>query len=286
MLGQLKLPAKKVSYICLSKENISLIKHLTNLSKRSQVVRFYCYSRRSHKPFSGTHSSSKQSTSPLLQPGFPFTTKFSPSFWHMTWLTKATKPSPKSSSQWWGTLTLRSGETSLTVYLSLGHRCPRPVVSKGYKFEFKTLLPHFFQIHQKPPQRVVPVPPQDRFKGFYLNLLMVPKPKLIIFWIKSLNRHMASMDLHDAYLHVPICPPHQHFLTFVLADNPFKFVTLPSSSPFACKVFAKISACTSQNIQRQMLCRWPSSEGLISLQAIRKCPQDNLDAPGLWLGDQ
>ena len=38
---------------------------------------------------------------------------------------------------------------------------------------------------------------------------------------------MASIDIKDAYLHVPIHPTHQKFLRFAVEHRHFQFVALP-----------------------------------------------------------
>ncbi|KAM4015348.1 uncharacterized protein ACNLHF_002004 [Anomaloglossus baeobatrachus] len=37
---------------------------------------------------------------------------------------------------------------------------------------------------------------------------------------------LASIDIKDAYLHVPIAPEHQRFLRFVIEDEHFQFVVV------------------------------------------------------------
>lgn len=51
------------------------------------------------------------------------------------------------------------------------------------------------------------------------------------------GEHMASMDIQEAYLLVPIYPSHQLFLHFAVTDDYFKFVTLPFSLSSAPRLF-------------------------------------------------
>lgn len=132
----------------------------------------------------------------------------------------------------------------------------------------KSLLQELMQ------QKVISQVPKDQEgKGFYSHIFMVKKPSgkfRLILNLKVLNRsikykkfrmdtifsvrnlltpkcHMASIDLRDAYLHIPIAPPSQRFLR--LAVNlgggeiwHLQFRALPfglSSSP---RVFTKVMA--------------------------------------------
>lgn len=52
----------------------------------------------------------------------------------------------------------------------------------------------------------------------------------------------ASMDIKDAYLHVPIFTPHQKFLWSVVDDCHFQFVALPFGLSTASRVVTKVLA--------------------------------------------
>ncbi|CAJ0931053.1 unnamed protein product [Ranitomeya imitator] len=112
---------------------------------------------------------------------------------------------------------------------------------------------------------IVPVPEHERFKGFYSNLFVVPKKDgkvRPILDLKLLNkcvrvRHfrmeslrsvissmergefLASIDIKDAYLHIPIFPPHQRFLRFAIREDHFQFTALPFGLATAPRVFTK-----------------------------------------------
>lgn len=115
---------------------------------------------------------------------------------------------------------------------------------------------------------IVPVPTSERFQGFYSNLFMVPKKNgsvRPVLDLKLLNRHvrvrkfkmeslrsvvaslergefLASIDIQDAYLHVPIARSHQRFLRFAVGSTHFQFVALPFGLATAPRVFTKVLA--------------------------------------------
>ena len=53
---------------------------------------------------------------------------------------------------------------------------------------------------------------------------------------------LASLDLKDAYFHVPIRPSHQHYLRFAYDDKVFQFKVLPFGLSSAPRVFTKMLA--------------------------------------------
>lgn len=115
---------------------------------------------------------------------------------------------------------------------------------------------------------IVPVPQAERFQGFYSNLFTVPKKDgsvRPILDLKMLNRHvrvrkfkmeslrsvvaslergefLASIDIRDAYLHIPIARSHQRFLRFAVGSEHFQFVALPFGLATAPRVFTKVLA--------------------------------------------
>lgn len=52
----------------------------------------------------------------------------------------------------------------------------------------------------------------------------------------------VSVDIKDAYLHVPTFPPYQKFLQFVVEDHHFQFMALLFSLSMAPQVFSRILA--------------------------------------------
>ncbi|CAJ0946835.1 unnamed protein product [Ranitomeya imitator] len=117
---------------------------------------------------------------------------------------------------------------------------------------------------------IVPVPTAERFRGFYSNLFAVPKKGgsvRPILDLKHLNKYvwvchfrteslrstiasmekgeyLASMDMQDAYLHIPIAPAHQRFLRFAIDQDHYQFVAFPFGLATAPRVFTKVMAAT------------------------------------------
>ncbi|CAJ0929351.1 unnamed protein product [Ranitomeya imitator] len=117
---------------------------------------------------------------------------------------------------------------------------------------------------------IVPVPTAERFRGFYSNLFVVPKKGgsvRPILDLKQLNKYvrvrhfrmeslrsiiasmdkgeyLASIDIQDAYLHMPIAPAHQRFLRFAIDQDHYQFVALPFGLATAPRVFTKVMAAT------------------------------------------
>jgi hypothetical protein len=116
---------------------------------------------------------------------------------------------------------------------------------------------------------VVPVPPHQEGSGFYCTFFVVPKKdsnKLRpILNLKPLNVFIqkkrfkmetlknvknalqtddwiASIDLKDAYLHVPIRPSHQKYLRFKVMGQAYQWTVLPFGLASAPRVFTKVLA--------------------------------------------
>lgn len=112
----------------------------------------------------------------------------------------------------------------------------------------------------------VPVPLAEHFAGFYSTLFLVPKRTggwRPVIDLKRLNRHihpesfkmeslqmiiqavqptdwMISIDLQDAYLHVPILPAFQKYLRFAVGWIHLQFQALPFGLCTSPRVFTKI----------------------------------------------
>lgn len=56
------------------------------------------------------------------------------------------------------------------------------------------------------------------------------------------EEHIAYVDIQDAYMHVPIYPPHQRFLLVAVAENHFQFVALLFCLSSAPRMFIKVLA--------------------------------------------
>ena len=119
---------------------------------------------------------------------------------------------------------------------------------------------------------IVPVPLGQEGQGVYSHIFVVPKPSgkfRLIINLRPLNVHlqykkfrmenvyslrglllegvfMVTIDLRDAYLHVPICLDHQRFLRFALASaqgiQHWQFSALPFGLASSPRVFTKVLA--------------------------------------------
>jgi len=106
-----------------------------------------------------------------------------------------------------------------------------------------------------------------RTRGFYARVFLVPKKGgsyRPVFNLKPLNQHIhkrkfkmatvrtvaaairpgdfaVSIDLQDAYLHVPILPSHKKFLRFTFKGQTFQFRVLPFGLSSAPRSFTKLT---------------------------------------------
>ncbi|XP_063802384.1 uncharacterized protein LOC134970322 [Pseudophryne corroboree] len=113
---------------------------------------------------------------------------------------------------------------------------------------------------------IIPVPSHQRGRGFYSGLFLVDKPDgsfRPILNLKALNpylstqkfkmesirsiiaamepgEYLASIDIKDAYLHVPIWIGHQSLLRFAIGPEHFQFQALPFGLSTAPRVFTKV----------------------------------------------
>ncbi|CAJ0935493.1 unnamed protein product [Ranitomeya imitator] len=136
---------------------------------------------------------------------------------------------------------------------------------------------------------IVPVPEKERFTGFYSNLFVVPKKdgkvrpildlkllnrrvRLRHFRMESLRSVIASMeaqeflcsiDIQDAYLHVPIFPGHHRFLRFAVQRDHFQFVALPFGLATAPRVFTKIMAALMAILRVRGLVLFPYLDDIL-----------------------
>ncbi|XP_066430229.1 uncharacterized protein [Eleutherodactylus coqui] len=117
---------------------------------------------------------------------------------------------------------------------------------------------------------IIPVPSEERFKGCYSPLFLIKKPNgayRVIINLKYLNKSiayrrfkmesvrsaiplitpdsvMATVDLKDAYYHIPIHSDSQQFLRFALviegSVSHYQFACLPFGISSAPRVFSKL----------------------------------------------
>ncbi|CAJ0962706.1 unnamed protein product [Ranitomeya imitator] len=155
---------------------------------------------------------------------------------------------------------------------------------------------------------IVPVPEHERFKGFYSNLFVVPKKDgkvRPILDLKLLNkcvrvRHfrmeslrsvissmergefLASIDIKDAYLHIPIFPPHQRFFRFAVLEDHFQFTALPFGLATAPRVFTKVMAAVMAILHSRGVVVLPYLDDLLikgpSFQACESSVHITLDS--------
>jgi hypothetical protein len=112
------------------------------------------------------------------------------------------------------------------------------------------------------------VPPSEALEGYYSTFFLVPKKdggQRPILNLKPLNLLMKkqpfkmvtlrsvikavqpgdwlySLDLKDAYFHIPVRPSHRKFLRFAMFHQAFQFKVLPFGATAAPRVFTKVLA--------------------------------------------
>lgn len=60
----------------------------------------------------------------------------------------------------------------------------------------------------------------------------------------------VTINLKDAYFHVPIAPEHRHFLRFAFMGQIFQFMVLPFDLALAPRVFSKFVQAALEPLQR------------------------------------
>ena len=115
----------------------------------------------------------------------------------------------------------------------------------------------------------------------------------LAFIIPTLRRGMwaASLDLKDAYLHIPIAPASQRFLAFEYRGESFKFTALPFGLSTSLRVFTRVAGAVVAELRRcgilpfayldDWLVLWDSLE-----QAERQRQSCDHPSPTDRLGDQ
>ncbi|CAJ0926027.1 unnamed protein product [Ranitomeya imitator] len=150
----------------------------------------------------------------------------------------------------------------------------------------------------------------ERFQGFYSNLFIVPKKNGTvrpILDLKLLNKFvrvrrfrmeslrsviasmekgefLASIDIQDAYLHIPIFPSRQRFLRFAVQEQHFQFVALPFSFATAPRVFTKVIAAAVAILPRHGCAtvsrRYPHQRPLCACKDAVSITMDSLSRLG------
>ena len=124
---------------------------------------------------------------------------------------------------------------------------------------------------------IKPVDPLLHPRGFYSRYFLVKKKDgrfRPILDLRGLNRflkvlpfHMltasdtlrvvargewfTTVDLRDAYFHVPIAPRHRHFLRFAFRGRHFQFRVLPFGLSLSPRVFTRVVAAALAPLQKQ-----------------------------------
>ncbi|CAJ0944865.1 unnamed protein product [Ranitomeya imitator] len=92
---------------------------------------------------------------------------------------------------------------------------------------------------------------------------------------------LASIDIRDAYLHIPIFPPHQRFLHFSVRREHFQFTALPFGLAAAPRVFTKVMAAVMSILHSRGLVVLPYLDDLLikgpSFQGCKECVRISLD---------
>lgn len=168
-----------------------------------------------------------------------------------------------------------------------GHRCKFLFLPKTLHFS-PTQLPHnqqrawiIFEYIQMLLQKgaIEPVPVQEQMQGFYSPLFLVQKKtgdlrpvldlrdlnKLISvqsFKMESLQsiaqalskgNWMLSLDLKDAYLHVPVNPQFHKYLRFAVSNQHYQFVCLLFGLSTSPRTFSKVVLPIIAILRRQGL---------------------------------
>ena len=132
-------------------------------------------------------------------------------------------------------------------------------------------------------EAIVEVPKRSQNQGFYSTLFMVPKKnseKLRpVINLKPLNQFLVkktfkmghlkviikvmqqgdwvvSIDLTDAYMHIPIRQSHQIFLRFAIDNQLWQFRALPFGPTTAPRIFTKLVSVVVQYLRQQGVQIW------------------------------
>lgn len=129
-------------------------------------------------------------------------------------------------------------------------------------------------------EAIEPVPVDQEWNGFYSILFLLPKSLggwRGILNLKQLNLHvlyrrfkmhslrsilgciqqgdlMQSVDLKEAYLHVPIHLAHRQFLRFAYVGRHFQYRAMPFGFSLALRTFTKILAALAASVREVPVC--------------------------------
>ncbi|XP_041437518.1 uncharacterized protein LOC121399818 [Xenopus laevis] len=162
------------------------------------------------------------------------------------------------------------------------------VVSQGYHLEFASLPPcRFFmsrypQGHQKAQalhdaigklirsEVIIPFPTEERFRGYYSNLFVVPKKDgsvRPILDLKELHTFIRprrfKLESLRSVIAAPIFCPHQRFLRFAFQNRHFQLTDLPLGLNSAPRVFTKIMSVATALIRTRGISITPYLDDLL-----------------------
>ncbi|XP_029909243.1 uncharacterized protein LOC115360460 [Myripristis murdjan] len=122
------------------------------------------------------------------------------------------------------------------------------------------------------------VPPSDSKNGYYSRYFLVKKKGgngiRAILDLRDLNKHLrkykfrmlthasllrflragdwfTSIDLKDAYFHIPIYPPHRKYLRFAFQGTSYEYLVLPFGLSLSPRVFVKCTEAAVTPLRRQ-----------------------------------
>ncbi|XP_034289304.1 uncharacterized protein LOC117675085 [Pantherophis guttatus] len=147
--------------------------------------------------------------------------------------------------------------------------CPISRVESS-RLRMASAIHHLLEI-----RAIEPVPQGQRGLGYYSRLFVIRKSSggwRAILDLKSLNRRivyrrfkmqslqtilegirvgdlLSSIDLTEAYLHVPILPSHRRFLRFCFANNHYQYRALPFGLSSAPRVFTKLMSVLAAHLR-------------------------------------
>ncbi|KAJ1116790.1 hypothetical protein NDU88_004996 [Pleurodeles waltl] len=127
------------------------------------------------------------------------------------------------------------------------------------------------------------VPEQERGRGCYSRYFLIPKKdgrlrpildlRILNWFLKqekfkmltlaqvllALNKEdwMVSVDLQDAYFHIPILKSHRKYLRFVVGSQHYQFAVLPFGLTSAPRVFTKVMSVVAAELRRKGIAVFP-----------------------------
>ncbi|KAJ1085596.1 hypothetical protein NDU88_005726 [Pleurodeles waltl] len=127
------------------------------------------------------------------------------------------------------------------------------------------------------------VPEQERGRGCYSRYFLIPKKdgrlrpildlRILNWFLKqekfkmltlaqvllALNKEdwMVSVDLQDAYFHIPILKSHRKYLRFVVGSQHYQFAVLPFGLTSAPRVFTKVMSVVAAELKRKGIAVFP-----------------------------